>query len=295
MRTRYILRRAAIWLWSRWAAPSGSSITSSMMPSSCRWREVSLSARAASRREVVALPEDAGAAFGADDRVVGELEHGDAIADADAERAAGAPFADHDADDRRRQARHLEHALGDDLGLAALFGADAGIGAGRVDQADDRQLVLGGHLHLGHRLAIAFGMGAAEEAFVAFFERFAFMVADDHDLVAIELGEAGAERAVVAEELVAVELDEFVEDEVEVVGEHRPIGMAGDLDRFPGIEPAVDAADRVGELAAERADLIVQLGRFRLGGVERANSLLDLVDRLLECQSVGCACHYEDR
>ena len=40
--------------------------------------------------EVVALPEDAGAAFGADHRVVGELQHGDAVADADAQRAAGA-------------------------------------------------------------------------------------------------------------------------------------------------------------------------------------------------------------
>src|SRR4029077_17771309 len=37
------------------------------------------------------LPEDAGAAFGADDAVVGELEHADAVADADAERSAGPP------------------------------------------------------------------------------------------------------------------------------------------------------------------------------------------------------------
>ena len=113
------------------------------------------------------------------------------------------------------------------------------------------KLVLGGQLHLGHRLAVAFGMGAAEEALVAFFERLAFLMADDEHFVAIELGEAGAERAVVAEELVAVQLDELVEHEVEVVGGHRPLGMAGDLDGFPGVELAVDAAHGVGELAAE--------------------------------------------
>ena len=53
---------------------------------------------------------------------------------------------------------------GDHLGLAALLGADARIGAGRVDEADDRQAVLGGQLHLGQRLAIALGMGTAEIA-----------------------------------------------------------------------------------------------------------------------------------
>ncbi len=202
-----------------------------------------------------------------------------------------APFADHDADDRRFEPRHLEHALGDDLRLAALFGADAGIGAGRVDQADDRELVLGRELHLGHRLAVAFGMGAAEEALVAFFERFALVVAGDHHLVAIELGEAGAERAVVAIELVAVEFDEFVEHEVEVVGEHRPVGMPGDLHRLPRVELAVDAAGGVGQLAAERADLVVQLGRLRFRRVELVDPLLERVNRLFEGESVDCAGH----
>src|SRR6187399_2999076 len=101
-------------------------------------------------------------------------------------------------------------------------------------------------------------MRAAEEAFVALFECFAFVVADDEDLVAVELGETSSKRAVVTVELVAVELDEFIEEQVEIVGQHRPIGMTGDLDRFPRIEFAVDTANRFGELAAERADLIAQ-------------------------------------
>ena len=35
--------------------------------------------------------------------------------------------------------RHLEQVAGDGLALAALLGADPGIGARRVDQRDDRQ------------------------------------------------------------------------------------------------------------------------------------------------------------
>jgi hypothetical protein len=67
--------------------------------------------------------------------------------------------------------------------------------------------------------------------------------------------------------------------------------MAGDLDRFPGIESAIDAADGIGQLAAERSNLIVNFGRFRLSGIERANPLFDLMDRLLEGQAVSGACH----
>ena len=134
-------------------------------------------------------------------------------------------------------------------------------------------------------------MRAAEVAFVAFLERLALLVADEHDLVLIELGEAGAQRAVVAEELVAVQLDELVEHQVEVIGEHRPIGMPGDLDRFPGIELAVDAARRVGQLAAERADLVAQLGPFRLARFQLSDAFFELIDRLLECQSVSEAGH----
>src|SRR3954462_13047702 len=94
--------------------------------------------------EVVALPKNARTALGADDRIIGVLQYGDAIADADAQRATGPAFADDDANNRSWQSRHVEHALRDDLSLAALFGADAGICTGGVDQANDRELVFGG-------------------------------------------------------------------------------------------------------------------------------------------------------
>ena len=42
---------------------------------------------------LVALPKNAGAAFGTDYRVVREFEYGDAIADTDSQSTAAAPFA----------------------------------------------------------------------------------------------------------------------------------------------------------------------------------------------------------
>src|SRR5215218_6486286 len=88
--------------------------------------------------KLMALPEDAGAAFGANDRVIRELEHGNSVAHADAECPAATPFADDDADDRRLETRHLVHVLGYGLRLAAFLGANARVSTGRVDETDHR-------------------------------------------------------------------------------------------------------------------------------------------------------------
>ena len=47
----------------------------------------------------------------------------------------------------------------------------------------------------------------------------------------------------------------------------------------------------IGQLAAKRADLIVQLGRLRFRRIESGEALLELVDGLLERQSVGSTAH----
>ena len=170
------------------------------------------------------------------------LQHADAVADADAQSTAGAPLPDHHADDRRRQARHLQQAGGDELRLAAFLGADAGVGAGRVDQADDRQAELGRQAHLVQRLAIALRMSAAVEALGALLQRVPLLMADQHDAEIAQPGEAGADGAVVADGAVAVQFDELVEDQLEIVAGLRPVAVAGDLDRLPRRQVAVDLA-----------------------------------------------------
>ena len=76
------------------------------------------------------------------------------------------------------QLRHLVEVAADRLGLAALLGADAGIGAGRVDEGEERQLELLGELHQAQRLAIALGARHAEVAQRALLGVAALLVAD---------------------------------------------------------------------------------------------------------------------
>ena len=84
------------------------------------------------------LPEDRGAALGRDHRVDRMLEHGDAVGGGEGDGAAGAALADDDGDERHADLQALLGRAGDRLGLAALLGALAGVGAGGVDEGDDR-------------------------------------------------------------------------------------------------------------------------------------------------------------
>ena len=56
-----------------------------------------------------------------------------AVAGPQAERAAAAPLADHRADHRDAELAHLLDVARDRLRLAALLGADPGVGARRVE------------------------------------------------------------------------------------------------------------------------------------------------------------------
>ncbi len=61
---------------------------------------------------------------------------------------------------------------------------------------------------------------------------------DEHDLGIAQVRQAGDDGLVVAEGTVAVELDELVENQVDVVAGLRPLGMPGNLDGLPGVEVA---------------------------------------------------------
>ena len=87
---------------------------------------------------VAGAPQDRGAAFGADHRIDGMLQHQHGIARGQGDGPARPALAD----DRRHQ-RHADveaglDGAGDGFGLAARLGFDAGIGAGGVDQGQHR-------------------------------------------------------------------------------------------------------------------------------------------------------------
>ena len=118
--------------------------------------------------------------------------------------------------------------------------------------------VLLAHLH--QRLAVALGVGAAEVAGGPLGQVLPLLVADEHDLLVAQVGEAGDDRLVVADGAVAVQLDELVEDQLDVVAGLRALLVARDLDGLPGVEVGVDRPLQVRQLAAEAADLLGEAG-----------------------------------
>ena len=93
-------------------------------------------------RLVGALPENAGAAFGRDHRVVAVFENQHAVGHADAERAAGAAFADDGGNNRHFQQRHLAEIHRNGFGNVAFLRRDAGERARGVNERDDGQAEL---------------------------------------------------------------------------------------------------------------------------------------------------------
>src|SRR3989454_456027 len=91
-------------------------------------------------------PEDRRTPLRRDHRVDRVLEHEDPIAHPDRERAPATALPRDDGDDGRTEGGHLAEVPCDRLRLAPLLGADAGVRAGRVDEAEDRLAELLGEL-----------------------------------------------------------------------------------------------------------------------------------------------------
>ena len=163
------------------------------------------------------LPENRGAALGRDDGIDGVLEHQHAIGEPDRERAARAAFADDRRDDGCLQRRHLDQAACDRFRLTAFLGPQSRIGAGRVDERDDRCGELRGQAHEPHRFPVAFGMRHPEVAIQILLGVPPLLMADDHDARAVEPCPATDDRRVVPIQPVAMELDEVGEDGVDIV------------------------------------------------------------------------------
>ena len=157
-------------------------------------------------------PEDGGAPFGGDDRVDGEFQHQDPVSHGDGQRPAGAPLAGDNNDDGSPEPCHLAEVAGDGLGLAPLFGADAGKGAGGIHEGDDGELEPLGHLHEAERLAVPFGIRHPEVAVDLLLGIVPLLVADDHDRFAVQARRTADDGMVVAEEPVAVEFGEVGKD-----------------------------------------------------------------------------------
>ena len=183
-------------------------------------------------------------------------------------------------DDGDPQGGHDLEVVGDRLGLAALLGPDAGIGAGRVDEADHREAELLGQLHDPEGLAVPLGVHLAEVALDPLAGRPALLMADDGHGRALVEGEAGHDRRVVGEAAVAVDLQEILGQGLDIVQGIGPLRVAGDLDDLGRGQIGLDLGPFRLDLAAEGGDF---LGRAGLAGQQdRVDLLLEIEDRLLE-------------
>ena len=187
---------------------------------------------------------------------------------------------------RRRRAR-------DRLGLAALLRADAGIGACRVDQRDDRDVEAVRHAHQPRRLAVALGPRHAEIVLQPAVGVGALFMADDTDAVAAEAAEPSDDRGVLAVLAIAGEGDEIGDQRCDVIEAMRPLRMPRDLRLLPGRQSAVEFLERLGCLAFDAVDLFADRDRIALG-LQRAQFLdlgLELGHRFFE---IEIRAHYVD-
>jgi hypothetical protein len=233
------------------------------------------------------LPQNGRAAFGADDRVIGVLQNQDAVGHANAQRAAGAAFADDGGDDGHFEQGHFPQVDGNGLGDVAFLCCHAGVRARRVNERDDGQAEFMRHAHQPERLPITFGMRGAEIAQDVFLGVPAFLRADDHDPVLAQLGKAADHGVILGKHAVAMQFLEIREGLAAIIQRVGPLGMARQLHALPGIEvqenlPAglldflLDDLDFLLEADAERMFLRMRPQVFQL--------VLQFGDRLFEIE-----------
>src|SRR5579862_5731867 len=194
-------------------------------------------------------PQNRGASFGRDHGVARILLHQHDVRHAERERTARAALANHARDDWHGEPRHQLEVVRDRLGLPALLGADARLGALRVDKRDNRQAESLRQFVDARRLAIALGMRLAEVALDSFGGRAASLMPDYCDRAMAKIREARHYRAVVGEVPVTMYLDKITHQQVDVIERLRAI-------RMPCEAHAFDCAARIRSLRLGRRDSV---------------------------------------
>jgi len=113
----------------------------------------------------------------------------------------------------------------------------------------------------------------------------AFLMADDHDPFATNLGKTADERAVIAEAAVSTHFHEVAGDELEVVEGVRPGRMAHDLDALPRSEVGVDFLLQPLEAQFERLDFGDGIDAvFLHASLERLDAFFEFDDRFFKLE-----------
>ena len=186
------------------------------------------------------FPKDGRTAFGTNDGIIGVFEHEDAVCDADTEGASGAALAYDDGNRGGSEGHHFPQVEGDGLGDMSFLGAHARVGPRSVDERDKGEPEFFAHTHEAKRLAIAFGVGAAEVSPEIFLSVTALLMADDGALVFADGGKPPGHGGVVPKQAVSVQFHEIRKRQLHVIQGEGTRRVARDLDSLPGGEFGVN-------------------------------------------------------
>ena len=227
--------------------------------------------------------QDGRAHLGTDHRVVGVLEHDQAIAEPDRQGSAAASLADPDRHHGDPHSGERRETRGDGPRLPPVLVLETGIGAGGVEEGHDREAEAVGEEHDALGFPEALGMRRAEVVADVLGRVAALAVTEHCDLPRPETGEPREHGGVVAVEPVTVQLDHIAEDVSEVVVGVGALRVPGDLHALPGRQRRVERRAQFVDLGLERGDLHRELGPLHDGEMlQRLELLLQVDERPLE-------------
>ncbi len=162
----------------------------------------------------------------------------------------------------------------DRFSLAALFGANAGIGTGRVHQRNHGNAETVGHFHQAYGLSISFRARHAEIVLEPAFGVGAFLVANDAHALAAESSEAADDRGIVPELAVARERNEIRDQPGNVIEAVRALRMTRHLSFLPGRKICIQFLQSLRGFHFKVADLFAD--RDGVSGLTHCAQFLDL-------------------
>ncbi len=208
-------------------------------------------------------PQDRGGRLRGDHAVDRVFEHQHLVRSRDGDGAARHALA---GDDRDIGDAEREACVGracDRFRHAALLGADAGIGAGGIDDRQHGNAETIGHLHQPDGLAIAFRARHAEIVLDAAVGGGALFLADHADALAAKTAEAAHQRLVLGELAVAGHRREFRHQRFDEIGEMRALRMARHQRLLPWRQIGVEVAQRLLRLVLYARDFVADVAAGR--------------------------------
>ena len=221
-------------------------------------------------------PQDRGTGLGTRNGVNAVFKHQETVGNPNPQGTTGTTFTDHRGKNRHPQAEHLAQVESDRFALALLFRQHTGVGTRGVDKAEDRQAEAIGVIHQPHGLAVAPWGGHAEIAGHVFLGIATLLMAQQHHPLVTDAANPADQGLVIAAATVAMELNPFITDHLDVIQGARALGMARHLNLLGRAQRFKNFGAPAGGQGFQLEQLLAHI-HLRI-----ARKLADLLDLLLE-------------